>query len=206
MCVPLGPIRLMGNNTQNARKSPNKGCILTHFSSHVHILSARVGTGSGLRRMGGGLRPLPFRESSRTGLRATSEHRACLGVPSTRELCAMTEALLLYLILRKKTAVLILHYYKASCVRDIEKLGRKPVMIIAGIGMSLCHMIIVAIFAKNQYQSVTQRAQAGLLWHLYRCSSILCGDRPIYLMTCLMDFCRQFRVHQCLDKWRRRAV
>lgn len=40
----------------------------------------------------------------------------------------------------------------------VDKLGRKLVMIVSGIGMFLCHMIIAIISAKNQYQWPTHPA------------------------------------------------
>jgi MFS family permease len=33
----------------------------------------------------------------------------------------------------------------------VDKLGWKPVMIVGGVGMFLCHIIITIIFAKNRY-------------------------------------------------------
>jgi len=40
MCILLDPIRLMGNSTQNTRKSLNKSCILTHITrASVNVLT-----------------------------------------------------------------------------------------------------------------------------------------------------------------------
>ena len=43
-------------------------------------------------------------------------------------------------------------------VMYVDKLGRKPVMIVGGTGMFLCHFIIAIIFAKNQDQWSTHKA------------------------------------------------
>ena len=43
-------------------------------------------------------------------------------------------------------------------VMYVDKLGRKPVMIVGGLGMFLCHMVIAIIFAKNETQWATHQA------------------------------------------------
>jgi MFS family permease len=42
----------------------------------------------------------------------------------------------------------------------VDKLGRKPVLIVGAIGMATCHIIIAVIFAKNQHQWPTHRSAA----------------------------------------------
>ena len=43
-------------------------------------------------------------------------------------------------------------------VMYVDKLGRKPVMIVGGLGMFFCHMVIAIIFAKNANQWHTHQA------------------------------------------------
>lgn len=40
----------------------------------------------------------------------------------------------------------------------VDKLGRKPILIVGAIGMAICHIIIAVIFAKNQNQWQTHSA------------------------------------------------
>ena len=40
----------------------------------------------------------------------------------------------------------------------VDKVGRKPILIVGAIGMATCHIIIAVITAKNQYQWPTHRA------------------------------------------------
>ena len=53
-------------------------------------------------------------------------------------------------------------------VMYVDKLGRKPVMIVGGTGMFLCHFAIAVIFAKNQHQWETHKAAGwaavALVW------------------------------------------
>ena len=53
-------------------------------------------------------------------------------------------------------------------VMYVDKLGRKPVMIVGGTGMFLCHFIIAIIFAKNQHQWQTHKgagwAAVAMVW------------------------------------------
>ena len=43
-------------------------------------------------------------------------------------------------------------------VMYVDKLGRKPVMIVGGTGMFLCHFIIAGIYAQNENQWGTHQA------------------------------------------------
>lgn len=43
-------------------------------------------------------------------------------------------------------------------VAYVDKLGRKPVLVVGAIGMATCHIIIAVIFAKNENQWQTHTA------------------------------------------------
>lgn len=45
-----------------------------------------------------------------------------------------------------------------SAVLYVDKLGRKPILIIGAIGMATCHIIIAVIVAKNADQWTTHAA------------------------------------------------
>lgn len=42
-------------------------------------------------------------------------------------------------------------------VAYVDKVGRKPILIVSAIGMATCHIIIAVIFAKNENQWETHK-------------------------------------------------
>lgn len=52
---------------------------------------------------------------------------------------------------------IVMWFATMPAVLYVDKLGRKPILIIGAIGMASCHIIIAVIFAKNENQWETHK-------------------------------------------------
>lgn len=52
----------------------------------------------------------------------------------------------------------LLNNLQIPAVMYIDRLGRKPVLVVGAIGMASCHFIIAAIFGQNEHQWDTHKA------------------------------------------------